>query len=71
MFLNKEVNDSTSVVLYAEDQSIDVLSFVNSESDHLIDVDLIFNIGACFVTTTVYKNLKVVQKKPTMNIPYF
>ena len=58
VFLNHKINKPPSVVLYTDDQMTDMISFVNANSDHVIGVDRTFNLGACFVTTMVYKNLK-------------
>ena len=38
VFLNNKINKPPSVVLYTDDQLIDMISCVNSESDHVIGV---------------------------------
>ena len=41
----------------------DMIQFLKSDNDHILDVDRTFNLGAVFVTNIVYKNTKVMRKE--------
>ncbi|KAG0724914.1 hypothetical protein GWK47_039633 [Chionoecetes opilio] len=49
------------VILYTNEQLEDTRSFLSAKSDHVLGIDRTFNTGACFVTTLVYKNLRVLR----------
>ena len=48
-----------SIILYTDEQLADFRSFLDTDSEHVVGVDRTFNLGRCYVTTMVYKNLKV------------
>lgn len=50
-----------NVILYTDEQMEDLKSFLGAKSDHVIGMDRTYNLGACFVTTIVYKNLRVLR----------
>ena len=50
-------NKAPCVILYSDEQMEDLKKSVAAES--VFGVDRTFNLGACFVTTTVYKNVSV------------
>ena len=64
-----------SIILYLDEQMDDLRSFVAAKTDYVIGVDRTFNMGPCYVTSIVYKNLKVVKAdtkdNPIMMGPMF
>lgn len=64
-----------SAIPYMEDQMDDLQLFVASGSDHVVGVDRAYNLGLCYMTSLVYKNLCVVQADtedhPIMNSPLY
>ena len=55
------VNKPPNVILYTDEQMID-LSNVCRHQKTIIGIDRTFNLGACYVTLFVYKNLNIIRK---------
>ncbi|CAG2244601.1 unnamed protein product [Mytilus edulis] len=51
-----------SVVVYTDEQLLDLKKFCSSESKHIIGVDRTFNFGAAYVTVTVFHNQNLIRK---------
>lgn len=52
-----------SVICYFKETIADIRSFLAASEDQVLGVDRTFNLGKCFVTTIVYKSLKVLRKE--------
>ena len=55
---------------YTTDQMKDMQQFLKSDPDHILGIDRTFNLGAVYVASFVYKNIKVVNKE-TSDHPIF
>ncbi|XP_033113522.1 uncharacterized protein LOC117114091 [Anneissia japonica] len=53
-----------SVILYFEEQLKDIAKFCSSTAPHpsVLGIDRTFNLGPCYVTTTVYHNTNLMRK---------
>jgi len=51
-----------SVILYTDEQLQDLKKFCTSESKQIIGVDRTFNLGATYVTLTVFHNYNLIRK---------
>lgn len=51
-----------SVIVYTDDQLQDIKGFCSSDSQHILGVDRTFNLGAVYVTLTVFQNKNLVRK---------
>jgi hypothetical protein len=51
-----------SIICYLKEQIDDLKSFLAMNTHQVLGLDRTFNLGSCYVTTIVYKNLKVIRK---------
>ena len=58
-------------ICYTEDQRNDLLFFLSQKSEYPIGVDRTFNLGRSFVTSLVYKNLRIVRADNAKEHPQF
>lgn len=59
-----------SIIIYSDERLEDLKSNCTSSNGSVLGIDRTFNLGPCFVTTTIYKNRKVV-KRETLQNPIF
>ncbi len=50
------------VILYTDDQMKDVTKFCLTGNTSILGVDRTFNLGACYVTLTVFKNSYLLRR---------
>ncbi|CAB4015460.1 Hypothetical predicted protein [Paramuricea clavata] len=56
------------VILYTDDQLKDIKKFcLTSENTSILGVDRTFNLGACFVTLTVFKNSYLLRRSTQLS----
>lgn len=58
-------NKAPCIILYSNDQIIDMRTNISKGS--VMGVDRTFNLGSCFVTSTVYKNEAVIHKESNLS----
>lgn len=63
-------NKPPSVIVYSDEQLEDMKSNCIGPNGSVIGIDRTFNLGPCFVTTTTYKNVKIL-KRETLQNPIF
>ena len=63
-------NKPPSVIVYSDDQLEDLKTNCIGSKGSVIGIDRTFNLGPCFVTTTTYKNGKLL-KRETLQNPIF
>ena len=59
-----------SVIVYSDEQMEDMKTNCAGTNGSVIGIDRTFNLGPCFVTTTTYKNQKIL-KRETLQNPIF
>lgn len=59
-----------SIVIYSDEQLEDLKTNCSGSSGSVLGIDRTFNLGPCFVTTTTYKNRKII-KRETLQNPIF
>ena len=55
------------VILYTDDQMKDVTKFCLTGNTSILGVDRTFNLGACYVTLTVFKNSYLLQRSTQLS----
>ena len=63
-------NKPPSVIVYSNEQLEDLKTNCVGPKGSVIGIDRTFNLGPCFVTTTTYKNRKII-KRDTLQNPIF
>lgn len=63
-------NKPPSVIVYSDEQLEDMKSNCIGPNGSVIGIDRTFNLGPCFVTSTTYKNVKIL-KRETLQNPIF
>ena len=63
-------NKPPSVIAYSNEQLEDLRTNCIGSKGSVIGIDRTFNLGPCFVTTTTYKNRKIL-KRETLQSPIF
>ncbi|CAG2210675.1 unnamed protein product [Mytilus edulis] len=63
-------NQVPAIVCYTDNQITDLRHFLAQKSEHPLGVDRTFNLGSFYVTSIVYKNLRV-NRKETKDHPIF
>lgn len=60
-------NKPPSFIVYSDEQLEDMKSNCIGPNGSVIRIDRTFNLGPCFVTTTTYKNVKVLKRETLQN----
>ena len=60
----------TRVIVYSDEQLEDIKTNCTRTFGSVTGIDRTFNLGSCFVTTTTYKNQKIL-KRETLENPIF
>lgn len=70
LFVTPKKPRAPSIIIYSDEQLEDLKSNCTGSNGSVLGIDRTFNLGPCFVTTTTYKNRKVV-KRETLQNPIF
>ena len=57
-----------NIILYTNEQILDLKHFVKYAKNQQIGIDRTFNLGRYYVTTLVYKNQRIIRKPSKNNI---
>ena len=69
--VSKSKGKLPNFVLYSDDQIDDFYYFVSHQGSHVLGLDRTFNLGHFFVTSFVYKNLRLVRSDKSDEHPLF
>ena len=58
-------------LLYSEDQIDHLMYFISHQGNNVLGLDRTFNLGCFFVTSFVYKNLRIIRANNSGEHPLF